>query len=84
MDIEIKRPNRIKEIFSVLYDKIENILFSFILKLPEKLIPGIIIRWLDSYTTKRIQKVKQETIKNTWHKMYLEMSLSEISEIQDR
>ena len=36
------------------------------------------MNWLDRYTTKRINQLKQQTIKQTWQKTYLQKSVEEI------
>ena len=37
------------------------------------------MKWLDQYTIKRISKLKQRAIHNTWRKMYLEKTTDEIA-----
>jgi hypothetical protein len=37
------------------------------------------MEWLDTYTTKRINQLKQQTIKQTWNNMYLQKASQEIS-----
>ena len=34
---------------------------------------------LDRYTTKRINQLKQEQVKNTWKNMYLQKAIDEIN-----
>lgn len=52
------------------------------MKLPEKLIPKSLMKWMDKYLTRRVQQLKQETIKQTWRKMQLEKAVDEISNWQ--
>lgn len=82
IDIEIKDRNRFKEFFHKIYNKLEDIIFSIIQKLPDKLLPNFLIDWLDKYTTKRINELKQQSIKQTWKNMYLEDALNQISNQQ--
>ena len=78
IDIEIKDRNRLREFSLRLHSKLEDILFSIIQKLPEKLIPRWLMDWLERYLDKRIREVKQQTIKITWQNLYLQNSLTEI------
>lgn len=57
-------------------------MFSIIMKLPEKFIPSFLMEWLDKYTTKRINQLKQESVKQTWHNMYLQKAVDDISKRQ--
>lgn len=79
IEIEIKRPNHLKEFLHGLHSKLEDMMFSIILKVPERLIPHFVMEWLDKYTTKRINQLNQEIIKDKWKSMYLEKAIDEIS-----
>lgn len=57
-------------------------LFSIIQKLPEKFIPDFLMNWLDKYTTKRINQLKQEQVRNAWRKAYLQKAAKEIQDKQ--
>ena len=78
IDIEIKDRNRSKEFFQNFHSKAEDIAFSIIQKIPEKLLPHWLMNWLEKYLDKRIIELKQQSIKMTWHNMYLQNSLTEI------
>ena len=78
IDIEIKDRNNIKEFFHKLHNKSEDLLFSLIQKIPERFIPSLLMSWLDRYTDRRINQLKQEQIKATWQKMYLEKAVKQI------
>lgn len=78
IDIEIKDQNKIKEFFHKLHNKSEDLLFSIIQKNPERFIPSLLMSWLDRYTDRRINQLKQEQIKATWKKMYLEKAVEQI------
>jgi len=78
INIELKDRNRLKEFFQNFHSKAEDITFSIIQKLPEKFIPQRLMKRLEKYLDKRIIKLKQQSIKMTWHNMYLQNSLTEI------
>lgn len=78
IDIELKDRNRLKEFFQNFHSKSEDLLFTIISKLPEKLIPTSLMIWLDHYLDKRISELKQESIKQTWANMYLQDAVDEI------
>lgn len=83
IDIEIKKPNHIKEFFQKLFNKIEDTFFEIILKLPERFIPAWLMNYLDRYTTKRINQLKQDNVKSTWKNMYLQSAIVKISNQQN-
>lgn len=58
IDIEIKKRNRLKEVFHKIHSKSEDILFSIIQKLPEKFIPAFLMVQMEHYTNKRISELK--------------------------
>lgn len=78
IDIELKERNRVKEFFQKLHSKAEDILFTIISKIPEKLIPSPIMNWLDRYMDKRISELKQQIIKQRWQHDSLEKAVSHI------
>lgn len=78
IDIELKDRNRLKEFCQNLHSKAEDLLFTIISKLPEKLIPSPLMNWLSRYLDKRISELKQESIKQTWKNMYLQTAVDEI------
>lgn len=78
IDIELKDRNHIKEFFHKLHSKLEDIAFSIIQRIPEKLLPHWLMNWLEKYLDKRINELKQESIKMTCQNMYLQNSLAEI------
>lgn len=82
IDIELKERSRIKELFHRIHSILENAVFSIIQKLPEKLIPLPLMEWLDRYLDKRINELKQQTIKQTWRNMYLQDAIDKISKQQ--
>ena len=65
---------------NTLHDKSEDLMFSIILKLPEKSIPTFLMQWLDTYTTKRIQTLESEYIQQQWKTVYLQDAVKSIRE----
>ena len=82
INIEIRKSNIFKEFFHKLHSRLEDIAFSIIQKLPEKFIPHWLMNWLEKYLDKRISELKQESIKMTWHNMYLQSATHEIQNRQ--
>ena len=78
IEIEIKDRNKFKEIFHKVRNMSEDLLFSIIQKLPKRFIPYFIMEWLDRYTDRRINQLKQQQIKATWQKMYLQDAVNQI------
>ena len=78
IDIELKDRNRLKEFFKNLHNKAEDILFTIITKVPERFIPSPIMQWLSRYLDKRLNELKQESIKQTWKNMTLQTAVDEI------
>ena len=79
IDIEIKKRSLVKESLHMLHSNLENLLFKLIMKLPDRFIPPFIMDWLDQYTTKRINQLKQQNIKQTWKNTYLQKVVNEIN-----
>lgn len=82
MNIEIKKRSHVKEYFHKLHSRLEDLLFKFIMKLPDRFIPSFVKEWLDRYTTKRINQLKQQNIKKTWENTYLQKAVDEINNRQ--
>lgn len=81
INIELKKPNRFKEPILKLHSKSEDLLFTIIQKLPEKLIPSPLMNWLDWYTTKRISQLQQQIIKQRWQRDTFERAVEDIRSI---
>lgn len=81
INIELKKPNRLKEFFQNFHSKAEDLLFSIIQKLPEKLIPSPLMNWLNQYTTKRISQLQQQIIKQRWQRNTFERAVEDIRSI---
>ena len=82
IDIEIKKRSIVKEFLNKLHSKLENLFFKIIMKLPDRFVPSALMNWLDRYTTKRINQLKQQNIKNTWRNLYLQSAVDDISKQQ--
>ena len=78
INIELEDRNRIKEFIQNFHSKAEDLFFTIISKLPEKLIPSPIMNRLEKYLDKRISELKQESIRMTWHNMYLQNTVNDI------
>ena len=78
IDLELKDRNHVKEFFHKLHNRLEDIAFSIIQKIPEKFIPQWLMNRLEKYLDKRISELKQESIKMTWRNMYLQNATNEI------
>lgn len=76
--MELKDHNRLKEFFQNIHSKLEDLLFSIIHKIPEKFIPSPLMNWLSRYLDKRINELKQQSIKMTWQNMYLQDAVDDI------
>lgn len=81
--IEIKDHNKTKEFFQNIHSKLEDLLFSIIQKLPERFIPSPLMNWLSRYLDRRINELKQESIKMTWQNMYLQEAVDDIRNRQN-
>jgi len=60
INIEIKKPNRFRNISKKFFSKLEDFIFSIIQRLPDKLLPSILISWLNRYTDKRISELQHQ------------------------
>lgn len=78
IEIELKKRNRLKEFFHKLHDRLEDITFSIIQRIPEKFIPQWLMNRLEKYLDKRISELKQQSIQMTWRNMYLQNAVNEI------
>lgn len=82
INIEIKKRSIVKESLHQLHSKLEDLFFKIIMIIPEQLIPSFLMEWLDRYTTKRINQIKQQNIRQTWRNLYLQQAVDEISSQQ--
>lgn len=82
IDIEIKKRSIVKEFLHKLHSKLEDLFFKIIMRTPDRFIPSALMNWLDRYTTKRINQLKQQNIKQTWRNLYLQSAVDDISKQQ--
>ena len=82
IDIEIKKSSIVKQLFHKLHSKLEDLFFKLIMGIPERFIPSALMEWLDHYSTKRINQLKQQTIKQAWRNMYLQDFVNDVSNRQ--
>lgn len=82
IDIEIKERSKVKDFFHKLHNKLEDIMFEIIQRIPEKLLPNFLMKLLNNYTTKRIAELKQQITKDRWKEIGLEKAVNEISNWQ--
>lgn len=78
MNIEIKDRNRIKEFFQKLCDKAEDVMFSIIQRIPERFMPQGLMEWTNRYLDKKLNELKQQTVKQNWKNTYLQKAVEEI------
>ena len=78
INIEIQKPNRFKDLLHKIFNRLEDLMFSIIQKLPEKMIPHSVMNWMEHYTTKRLSELKQQIIRNRWHTIELEKVVDNI------
>ena len=78
-NIDIKKRNKVKELFTKIGSKAEDALFDLISKLPEKLIPGLVMNWAERYLDKRMAELQYEQVKSNWNIVDLEKAVEELN-----
>ena len=78
INIEIQKPNRFKDLLHKIFNRLEDLMFFIIQKLPEKMIPHSVMNWMEHYTNKRLSELKQQIIRNRWHTIELEKVVNNI------
>ena len=78
INIEIQKPNHFKDLLHKIFNRLEDLMFSIIQKLPEEMIPRSVMNWMEHYTNKRLSKLKQQIIRNRWHTLELEKVVDNI------
>lgn len=79
MHIEIQKLNRFKDLLHKIHSRLEDLLFSIIRHIPEKMIPAFLMNWMERYTSKRIAELKQQIIRNRWRTIELEKFVDDIN-----
>ena len=76
--VEIEKPNKIKEFWKTAKSKAEDVFFNLIQAMPEKMIPAALMDWCEKYIDDRIQDMKMERVRQEWDIATLEKAVSEI------
>lgn len=84
MNIELKKPNRVKEFWQKVKNRAEDIMFALALKLPEKMLTGAVSDWLGKYMEKRAAELQGQIIRQKWQNMALEQAVEQIHQKQYR
>ena len=82
INIEIHKRNRFKEIIHKVLDKMEDIAFSVIQKIPERFITPSMMNWLNRYVDKRLALLQQQIIHDRWYNIELKKAVDKISKRQ--
>ena len=80
INIELKPRNKFETFLHETYDKLEDIVFDIILKVPEQYIPAFLMKHIEHYIDKRAQALQQQIIKQRWQQVALEQAVSDIRE----
>ena len=80
--IEIKNPNRFKDLIHKIYNRLEDLLFVIIQKIPEKHMPSLLMNWLVHYTNKRLSELQNQIIRKRWQTIELEKAVDNIRKRQ--
>ena len=78
INIEIQKPNHFKDLLHKIFNRLEDLMFSIIQKLPEEMIPHSVMNWMEHDTNKRLSELKQQIIRNRWHTIELEKVVDNI------
>lgn len=77
-NIEIKKQSRFKQFCSRIRYKIEEVFLSLLLKIPEKLIPQVLMQWVGSYLKKRNQELRIQATQINYNNAYLGKAVDEL------
>ena len=78
INIEIHKQNRLKDFLHKIHYNIEETAFKLFDRIPEKYIPACLIKWMDKYTNKRLNELKQQITHSKWQTMELEKAVENI------
>lgn len=59
-------------------DKIQEIIFNLVIKLPEDRLPQPVHTWALNYGRKKIDQLQQDIIRQRWQKIDLDQTLNEL------
>lgn len=65
-------------VYISMYNKIEDIIFSILLRIPKSLIPSFILMHLEHYLYQRANTLQCEIIRNRWKNIELDTALEKI------
>ena len=65
-------------VYISMYNKIEDIIFSILLRIPKSLIPSFILMRLEHYLNQRVNTLQCEIIRNQWKNIELDTTLKKI------
>ena len=82
INIEIQKPNRFKDLLHKIFNRLEDLMFSIIQKLPEKMIPHSLMNWMERYTNKRLSELQSQIIRKRWQTIELEKAVDKIHSMQ--
>lgn len=57
-------------------------MFHIFLKIPEKYIPALLMKWMENYTNKRVSELQQQIVRDRWHTAELEKAVDNIHKKQ--
>ena len=80
MRTEHNNCSRIPALLHKTHDKLEDLLFTLVSKLPESLIPKSVMDWLGRYTNKRIAELQRQIIHDRWQTVKLDETLKQIKD----
>ena len=75
MNIVVKKANKIVLLYQRAKSKLEDVFFSIILLLPEKMIP---LPLMEKYIKKRENQLQAQQVKQNWRIMELENAVKQI------
>ena len=78
INIEIQKPNRFKDLLHKIYNRLEDLIFAIIQKIPEKHIPSFLMNWMEHYTNKRLSELQSQIIRKRWQTIELEKAVDNI------
>ena len=61
-----------------IYDRLEDLIFTIIQKIPEKHIPSSFMNWMEYYTNKRLSDLQSQIIRKRWQTIELEKTVDKI------
>lgn len=63
----------------MLHSRIEDLMFSILMRLPDRFMTPTLMNWVEHYTTKRLDSLQRQLIKDRWKTIELKKTLDKIS-----